>query len=97
MFLKSKAFATVSVWRLGQCPLCCFRVVEGGGSFVCLFLLSFLGHGAELRVTKMPVGGGLQGAYFAWKATAMGKNQVNGKTFLEKRYDALWLGGGLVL
>jgi 20S proteasome subunit alpha 2 len=26
-----------------------------------------------------------QGAYFAWKATAMGKNQVNGKTFLEKR------------
>ena len=28
----------------------------------------------------------LQGAYFAWKATAMGKNQTNGKTFLEKRY-----------
>lgn len=27
-----------------------------------------------------------QGAYFAWKATAMGKNYVNGKTFLEKRY-----------
>lgn len=26
------------------------------------------------------------GAYFAWKATAMGKNSVNGKTFLEKRY-----------
>ncbi|XP_064472123.1 proteasome subunit alpha type-2 [Ornithodoros turicata] len=26
------------------------------------------------------------GAYFAWKATAMGKNHVNGKTFLEKRY-----------
>ena len=25
------------------------------------------------------------GAYFAWKATAMGKNNVNGKTFLEKR------------
>lgn len=25
------------------------------------------------------------GAYFAWKATAMGKNSVNGKTFLEKR------------
>merc|ERR1712027_93164 len=24
------------------------------------------------------------GAYFAWKATAMGKNYVNGKTFLEK-------------
>ncbi len=27
----------------------------------------------------------LQGAYFAWKATAMGKNYINGKTFLEKR------------
>lgn len=27
-----------------------------------------------------------KGAYFAWKATAMGKNYVNGKTFLEKRY-----------
>lgn len=27
------------------------------------------------------------GAYFAWKATAMGKNYVNSKTFLEKRYD----------
>jgi len=26
------------------------------------------------------------GAYFAWKATALGKNNVNGKTFLEKRY-----------
>jgi len=27
----------------------------------------------------------VQGAYFAWKATAMGKNHANGKTFLEKR------------
>lgn len=27
------------------------------------------------------------GAYFAWKATAMGKNAVNGKTFLERRYS----------
>jgi len=27
------------------------------------------------------------GAYFAWKATAVGKNFVNGKTFLEKRYN----------
>lgn len=26
------------------------------------------------------------GAYFAWKATAMGKNHINGKTFLEKRF-----------
>ena len=29
----------------------------------------------------------MQGAYFAWKATAMGKNHINGKTFLEKRYN----------
>lgn len=27
------------------------------------------------------------GAYFAWKATAMGKNYINGKAFLEKRYS----------
>lgn len=27
------------------------------------------------------------GAYFAWKATAMGRNYINGKTFLEKRYS----------
>ena len=27
------------------------------------------------------------GAYFAWKATAMGKNFVNGKSFLDKRYS----------
>ncbi|XP_072530562.1 proteasome_alpha_type_2 domain-containing protein [Salminus brasiliensis] len=32
-------------------------------------------------------GVGKSGAYFAWKATAMGKNYVNGKTFLEKRYN----------
>jgi len=27
------------------------------------------------------------GAYFAWKATAIGKHSVNAKTFLEKRYS----------
>lgn len=27
------------------------------------------------------------GSYFAWKATAIGKNHINGKTFLEKRYS----------
>lgn len=27
------------------------------------------------------------GAYFAWKATALGKSHLNGKTFLEKRYS----------
>lgn len=28
-----------------------------------------------------------QGSYFAWKAAAIGKNMVNAKTFLEKRYN----------
>merc|ERR1719351_649424 len=27
------------------------------------------------------------GAYFAWKATALGKNHLDGQTFLEKRYS----------
>ena len=27
------------------------------------------------------------GAYFEWKATAIGKNFVNAKTFLEKRFN----------
>jgi len=27
------------------------------------------------------------GAYFGWKATAIGKNFINSKTFLEKRYS----------
>ena len=29
----------------------------------------------------------IQGAYFAWKATALGKSMLNGKSFLEKRYS----------
>jgi len=27
------------------------------------------------------------GSYFAWKASAIGKNMINAKTFLEKRYN----------
>lgn len=27
------------------------------------------------------------GSFWAWKATAIGKNYVNAKTFLEKRYN----------
>lgn len=27
-----------------------------------------------------------EGSYFAWNATAIGKNDLNAKTFLEKRY-----------
>uniref|UniRef100_A0AC34QVD4 Proteasome subunit alpha type n=1 Tax=Panagrolaimus sp. JU765 TaxID=591449 RepID=A0AC34QVD4_9BILA len=36
------------------------------------------------------------GAFFAWKATALGKNDINAKTFLEKRYnDGLELDDGI--
>jgi 20S proteasome subunit alpha 2 len=27
------------------------------------------------------------GSYFAWKASAIGKNSLDAKTFLEKRWD----------
>ena len=30
---------------------------------------------------------GLSFLYFAWKATALGKNNLNGKAFLERRYS----------
>ncbi|CAF0980897.1 unnamed protein product [Didymodactylos carnosus] len=29
----------------------------------------------------------MKGSYFPWKATAIGRNFINGKTFLEKRYS----------
>jgi len=32
------------------------------------------------------------GSYFAWKASAIGKNMVNAKTFLEKRCAACHTG-----
>jgi 20S proteasome subunit alpha 2 len=36
------------------------------------------------------------GAFFAWKATALGKNDINAKTFLEKRFnDGLELDDGI--
>ncbi|XRB21242.1 20S proteasome subunit alpha 2 [Pseudoscourfieldia marina] len=41
-----------------------------------------LGHGPQLYQVDP------SGTYFAWKASAIGKNMVNAKAFLEKRYDA---------
>lgn len=42
------------------------------------------------------MGSFVKGAYFAWKATALGKNDVNAKTFLEKRFtDTLELDDGI--
>lgn len=50
--------------------------------------------GVSLLMAGWDVGGGPQlyqidpsGSYFAWKATAIGKNMAHAKTFLEKRYS----------
>ena len=50
--------------------------------------------GVSLLVAGYDTHGGPQlyqvdpsGSYFAWKASAIGKNMVNAKTFLEKRYS----------
>jgi 20S proteasome subunit alpha 2 len=50
--------------------------------------------GVSLLLAGCDEGGGPQlyqidpsGSYFAWKASAIGKNMVNAKTFLEKRYS----------
>lgn len=32
------------------------------------------------------------GSYWAWKASAIGKNMINAKTFLEKRQESSYLG-----
>lgn len=58
---------------------------SSGLNIACAFKNAFAGHPASLKVFFYSVCD-WQGAYFAWKATAMGKNYVNGKTFLEKRY-----------
>ena len=51
---------------------------------------------SQLRIIVFQSHVNLQGAYFPWKATAMGKNYINGKTFLEKRY-ILYAGTHLLL
>ena len=47
----------------------------------CPLLSSYIAKASILNIFPCT----LQGAFFAWKATAMGKNYINGKTFLEKR------------
>jgi hypothetical protein len=49
--------------------------------YCCLVLPSYIAKASVLTIFPCI----LQGAFFAWKATAMGKNYINGKTFLEKR------------
>jgi len=48
---------------------------------VSLLMAGFDEHGPQLYQIDP------SGSYFAWKASAIGKNMVNAKTFLEKRYS----------
>ena len=48
---------------------------------VSLLVAGYDAHGPQLYQVDP------SGSYFAWKASAIGKNMVNAKTFLEKRYS----------
>ena len=48
---------------------------------VSLMMAGFDDNGAQLYQIDP------SGSYFAWKASAIGKNMTNAKTFLEKRYS----------
>merc|ERR1711904_129466 len=48
---------------------------------VCLLVAGFDREGPQLYQVDP------SGSYFAWKASAIGKNMINAKTFLEKRYS----------
>eukprot|EP00210_Caulerpa_lentillifera_P000246 g239.t1 len=48
---------------------------------ISLMMAGFDEHGPQLYQIDP------SGSYFAWKASAIGKNMVNAKTFLEKRYN----------
>jgi 20S proteasome subunit alpha 2 len=59
------------------------RRAEGGGRRpfgVALMLAGYDDNGPQLYQIDP------SGTFFAWKASAIGKNMVNAKTFLEKRY-----------
>jgi 20S proteasome subunit alpha 2 len=49
---------------------------------VSLLICGYDQHGAPALFQVDP-----SGSYFAWKASAIGKNMVNAKTFLEKRFN----------
>ena len=61
-----------------------FVVAESGGVRpfgVSLLLAGYDENGPQLYQIDP------SGSYFAWKASAIGKNMTNAKTFLEKRYS----------
>lgn len=65
------------------------RLARGGGAEqggvrpfgVSLLMAGHDTHGPQLYQIDP------SGSYFAWKASAIGKNMTNAKTFLEKRYS----------
>ena len=62
----------------------CFCFAESGGVRpfgVSLLLAGYDENGPQLYQIDP------SGSYFAWKASAIGKNMTNAKTFLEKRYS----------
>jgi 20S proteasome subunit alpha 2 len=64
--------------------LIAFVVAESGGVRpfgVSLLLAGYDENGPQLYQIDP------SGSYFAWKASAIGKNMTNAKTFLEKRYS----------
>lgn len=89
-------------WKLAQqsClvyqePIPTAPLVQGGASVKQEYTQS---GGIRLFGVSLPICGGDEGspylfpsapsgAYVAWKATAIGKNYVTGKTFLEKGYN----------
>lgn len=64
--------------------LCCCVGAESGGVRpfgVSLLMAGYDDNGPQLYQIDP------SGSYFAWKASAIGKNMTNAKTFLEKRYS----------
>jgi 20S proteasome subunit alpha 2 len=58
------------------------RVIEGVRPFGCSCMLAGYDDTGPSLYQIDP-----SGAYFKWKASALGKNYINSKTFLEKRYN----------
>lgn len=68
---------------MNQLPLLLYSTAESGGVRpfgVSLMMAGYDENGPQLYQIDP------SGSYFAWKASAIGKNMVNAKSFLEKRY-----------
>ena len=58
-----------------------WRLCAAAAFGVSLLMAGYDTHGPQLYQIDP------SGSYFAWKASAIGKNMTNAKTFLEKRYS----------